>query len=115
VVFAVTFAGADYVVELLSGDSEGNLVLILRILLVGLIIKPFGSLFTHSLIVAGQSEQFNRIMRTTAVLNAAVVLPAIIVWDAVGLAMATVAVAFFVSVACGLQFRAAAAEAYSVT
>jgi polysaccharide transporter, PST family len=109
-VFVLAFAGSDHIVRLVAGRSSDEMVLVLRILLVGILIRPFGALFTHSLIITGRSKAFNNIMRATVALNVAIVIPAIMLWSATGLAAATLVVASFATVGCGMTFWFAGGE-----
>jgi PST family polysaccharide transporter len=83
-------AFAPWVIQLLTGEIQEPLVLLLRVLAVGLVVAPFGAHFTQLTIILGVHHHLRTSMLYAVALNFILILPMLYLFDFYGLALTTV-------------------------
>lgn len=74
------------IVELVSGEINSSVEVILVIISILLLTSPLGTLFTQTFIIKNETKLFIRVVQFTFLTNMILVLPMIYFFDAVGLA-----------------------------
>ena len=88
-----TFLMSEFLITLMFGPNNEDAVLILKILAVAIVIEPLGSFFTPYLVIKNQNKTVSKITFYTMIINFIVVIPLIIMFQAVGMAIAKIFVA----------------------
>lgn len=76
----------DELVYLISGEYNIEVIALLTVLLVRILIYPFGALFSNVLIIMHRKKEYMTVMNTTVLLDLILVLPSIYLYGATGLA-----------------------------
>lgn len=88
----------DYILHLISGEKESDAIEILNILSVGLIVVPFGSLYTSALIAIGKGKDLNRIAKHCAIISLPMSYVLINQYGAIGLAGLVVGLQYYITI-----------------
>jgi len=88
-IFLVLLLGlcGELFVKLISGTVDNNILDIYYLLVFSLLTLPFGPLFTQILIIKSKNKEFNKIVRSTFLLNILITPFLIFVYSGIGLAM----------------------------
>ena len=83
------FAGltADTIVWLIAGEHNENIVVVFTVLAFAIITAPFGPSYTNGLLVLGEAKKVSEVVFYTMLLNMIIVVPLIIYFGAIGLAI----------------------------
>lgn len=86
----MTLMLSSWMVELVSGDSHPDVVVILMILSLSILLDPYGPSYTNGLVVVGESKRLVSVVKRTFIFNTVLVVPLIVFYGALGVAIATV-------------------------
>lgn len=84
----ISWLFSDFIVALIVGELDENVVLLFAILLFSIITAPFGPSFTNGLLVIGESARVSKVVMNTMLINTMLAVPLIYYFEAVGLAFA---------------------------
>ena len=90
-----TFFSAELLISLLFGSGKESSVLVLKILALTIIVEPLGSFFTSYLVIKNQNKTVSKITFFTMLVNFIFVVPLILLFEAVGMAMTKLIVESF--------------------
>jgi len=94
VVSIVLFLFSSLIIDLMYGAGHETSILVLQILSLSIIVVPLGGFFTQYLIIQAKKKEVLHITFKTMLLNFIYVTPLILLFDAVGLAIAVVLIGF---------------------
>lgn len=80
-----------YLVE----ENLNEVINIFMILSVTIVLVPYGALFTQFLVITNEKKLLNGIVNKSLIINLILVIPSIVLWNGVGLAVAMLAVQIF--------------------
>jgi len=86
---------SEFIIRLLFGDGHENSILILQILSLVLLFRPFGQLFVNYLILKNQSKVVSKITIYTMVFNMILIFPMLYYLNEIGLALTVLLVQIF--------------------
>ncbi|MBP7227443.1 MAG: flippase [Aliarcobacter sp.] len=78
---------SEFIVRIISGNVDVNIMNIYYVLIFTLITIPFGPLFTQVLIIQKRNKEFNKIVRNTFILNMLIAPFLIFNYSGIGLAV----------------------------
>ncbi len=78
---------SEFIVRIISGNVDVNIMNIYYVLIFTLITIPFGPLFTQVLIIQKRNKEFNKIVRNTFILNMLIAPFLILNYSGIGLAV----------------------------
>jgi len=99
-----TFLSAELLISLLFGSGKESSVLVLKILALTIIVEPLGSFFTSYLVIKNQNKTVSKITFLTMLVNFVFVIPLILLFEAVGMAMTKLIVESF-QVAMNIKYN----------
>jgi len=99
-----TFLSAELFISILFGSGKEASVLVLKILALTIIVEPLGSFFTSYLVIKNQNKTVSKITFFTMLVNFIVVVPLILLFEAVGMAMTKLVVESF-QVAMNIKYN----------
>lgn len=91
----IIFLG-EYILLFISGKFISESLMILNILIIGVIIIPFFSLYTAALVSIGYSKDLNKIARNSAIISIPMSVILINYFGAIGLAYLTVILQYYI-------------------
>lgn len=94
IVASLLFLLSPLIIDLMYGVGNDKAVSILQILSLSIVAAPLGGFFTQYLIIRSKKKEVLRITFKTMLLNFIYVIPLIVFFDAVGLAIAVVLTGF---------------------
>lgn len=103
----VTVICAPWLVEIVSGDTNQEVSLILAALSLSVLLGPYGPSYTNGLIVVGESQRLVSVVKRTFVFNMVFIVPFIIFFGALGVAVLTVLRSIYHYVIISKSFRQA--------
>jgi len=98
VLIVLTVASNILLVYLLSSlvkENSSEIINVFMVLSVTIILVPYGALFTQFLVISGKNKLLNCIVNKSLLVNSILVVPFIMVWGEVGLAVVMVIVQAF--------------------
>jgi len=99
-----TFLSAELLISILFGSGKEASVLVLKILALTIIVEPLGSFFTSYLVIKNQNRTVSKITFFTMLVNFVFVVPLILLFEAVGMAMTKLIVESF-QVAMNIKYN----------
>ena len=91
---------SEFIVRIISGNVDVNIMNIYYVLIFTLITIPFGPLFTQVLIIQKRNKEFNKVVRNTFLFNLSIAPILIYFFQGIGLAVAVVLTQIFVINLC---------------
>jgi polysaccharide transporter, PST family len=85
----------NQIVFLISGEYNSKIIFLLSIFLIRVLMYPFGSLFSNSLIIMQRKKEFMKVMNYTVLIDLIIVPPSIYLFESIGLVCAFIVVLFF--------------------
>ena len=89
------FLLSGFIIELLFGKGHDVSVLILQIMSLTLLFRPFGQLFTNYLIITKRNKIISRITLQTMLFNMILIVPLLHFFQEIGLAITILIVQIF--------------------
>ena len=87
VMYIALYIFGEFIVRIISGNVDVNIMNIYCVLIFTLITIPFGPLFTQVLIIQKRNKEFNKIVRNTFILNMLIAPFLIFNYSGIGLAV----------------------------
>lgn len=83
----VIFTFSELIISVVTGEINPQIIMIFNFLIITIIISPFGPSFTNAILILGEARMVSRVVLFTMFLNSILIIPMILYFDAVGLAM----------------------------
>jgi PST family polysaccharide transporter len=93
----IAFISSGVLVELVSGDENPEIEIILKILAITVLLVPLGAYMTRVLLIVNKEKYLSQISRNAAIINFILVVPLIIYFDAIGLAACVLMVQCYIA------------------
>jgi len=90
----ISFIFRNEIILLINGSSNEDIVKLFTILLLGIIIHPFGALLSNILVIEKQNKKLISVMNYTVLINFSIVPVSIYFYSALGLAYASLVVVY---------------------
>lgn len=87
VMYIALYIFGEFIVRIISGNVDVNIMNIYYVLIFTLITIPFGPLFTQVLIIQKRNKEFNKVVRNTFILNMFIAPFLIFNYNGIGLAI----------------------------
>ena len=87
VMYISLYIFGEFIVRIISGNVDVNIMNIYYVLIFTLITIPFGPLFTQVLIIQKRNKEFNKVVRNTFILNMFIAPFLIFNYNGIGLAI----------------------------
>jgi PST family polysaccharide transporter len=89
------FFTSEIIIELLFGYNHQSSILVLKILSITLLFRPYGALFTQFMIIKSRQKDVSRVTFLTMIFNFITVFPMIYLYKELGLAISLILVAIY--------------------
>jgi len=91
----LTFTVASTLIPLMYGTGKEYSILLLQILAVVVVLQPFGTFFTNFLVLKDETKTISKITFYTMIVNAILIVPAILYYQALGLVVVMIVTQLF--------------------
>jgi PST family polysaccharide transporter len=95
IIGTMLFLLANFIISLLFGEGHTISVVILKIMSLILLFRPFGQIFTNYLVINKKNKLISKITLQTMLFNIVIALPLIFIYQEIGLAFAVLLVQIF--------------------
>ena len=103
--FSILFIFKKWIILLISGDLNTNVVIIYSILVFTIFTNPFGPFYTQTLLIMKKNEIFNKIVKNTFLFNISISPIFIHYLNGIGLAIVTILSQLFVMSLCFINIK----------